>query len=148
MPVATPLLIFKWCLQWVCTALHCYKIQKMKHFDYIGFIWSLHSWANEVETFIFSYQSWNNWCCFVPLQEQYKFIYEAIEEYLICGHSYFPVSELSKVLKRKSMKGENGKNEYQLEFEVRTPKYVRLQSLLSLTPIIYLFTLLRLHHSK
>uniref|UniRef100_A0A6A7GA86 Receptor-type tyrosine-protein phosphatase kappa-like isoform X2 n=1 Tax=Hirondellea gigas TaxID=1518452 RepID=A0A6A7GA86_9CRUS len=58
--------------------------------------------------------------------EQYKFVYEALEEFLTCGHTYFPVSDLSQCLKRKSMKGPNGKSEYQLEFETickMTPRF-------------------------
>ena len=55
---------------------------------------------------------------FFGCQEQYTFVYEALEEFLTCGHSYFSVSVLSQTLKRKSMKGPNGKSEYQIEFEV------------------------------
>lgn len=45
-------------------------------------------------------------------------MFEALEEFLTCGHSYFPVSGLSQTLKHKSMKGQNGKSEYQMEFDV------------------------------
>lgn len=58
--------------------------------------------------------------------EQYKFVYEALEEFLTCGHSYFPVSELSGNLKFKSMKGPNGKSAYQKEFDTickMTPRF-------------------------
>ncbi|KAF2363202.1 Protein-tyrosine phosphatase-like [Trinorchestia longiramus] len=60
------------------------------------------------------------------LQEGYKFVYEALEEYLTCAQSYFPVTELSQRLKHKSTKGPNGKNEYQMEFETickMTPRF-------------------------
>lgn len=46
-------------------------------------------------------------------------MYDTLEEFLVSGHSYFPVSELSQRLKQKSMKVDGNKNEYQLEFEVR-----------------------------
>ncbi|XP_018010387.1 receptor-type tyrosine-protein phosphatase kappa isoform X2 [Hyalella azteca] len=58
--------------------------------------------------------------------EGYKFVYEALEEYLTCAQSYFPVSELSQRLKHKSTKGPNGKSEYQMEFETickMTPRF-------------------------
>ncbi|KAG1652938.1 Receptor-type tyrosine-protein phosphatase U [Nymphon striatum] len=49
---------------------------------------------------------------------QYKFIYDTLEEGNICGASWFPVSELSRQLKFKSMKDPVTKqNEYQKEYE-------------------------------
>ncbi|XP_071545661.1 receptor-type tyrosine-protein phosphatase kappa isoform X3 [Panulirus ornatus] len=48
---------------------------------------------------------------------QYRFIYDALEEFLLCGYSFFPVSELSQRLKHKSMKVNGNKSEYQIEFE-------------------------------
>ena len=54
-------------------------------------------------------------------QDQYKFIYDTLEEFLFSGYSFFPVSELSQRLKQKSIKIDGNKNEYQLEFEVRNP---------------------------
>jgi len=50
--------------------------------------------------------------------DQYRFVYDALEEHLKCGPSHFPVSALSHTLKRKSAKGADGKNEYQREFEI------------------------------
>ncbi|XP_076054235.1 receptor-type tyrosine-protein phosphatase kappa-like isoform X10 [Oratosquilla oratoria] len=49
--------------------------------------------------------------------DQYKFVYDTLEELLICGYSFFPVSELSNRLKHKSMKLNGNKSEYQIEFE-------------------------------
>ncbi|XP_053633111.1 receptor-type tyrosine-protein phosphatase kappa isoform X2 [Cherax quadricarinatus] len=49
--------------------------------------------------------------------DQYRFVYDALEEFLLCGYSFFPVSELSQRLKHKSMKINGNKSEYQIEFE-------------------------------
>ncbi|XP_066954570.1 receptor-type tyrosine-protein phosphatase kappa isoform X2 [Macrobrachium rosenbergii] len=49
--------------------------------------------------------------------DQYRFVYDVLEEFLLCGYSFFPVSELSQRLKHKSMKVSGNKNEYQVEFE-------------------------------
>lgn len=49
--------------------------------------------------------------------EQYKFIYDTIEEALFCGKTWFPVSELHKRLKHKSQRNPlTKKNEYQREY--------------------------------
>lgn len=51
-------------------------------------------------------------------QEQYKFIYETIDEYYVCGKTWFHVSDISGQLKAKSVKDKvTRKNDYQLEFE-------------------------------
>jgi len=48
-----------------------------------------------------------------------KFIYDCLEEFVICRKTWFPVSELSRMLKHKSMKDPHTKiNEYQREFLV------------------------------
>lgn len=53
------------------------------------------------------------------LQEQLRFVYDTLEEYVICGKTWFPVSELSSLLKHKSTKDPHTKiNEYQKEFLV------------------------------
>ncbi|XP_069193407.1 receptor-type tyrosine-protein phosphatase kappa isoform X3 [Procambarus clarkii] len=49
--------------------------------------------------------------------DQYRFVYDALEEFLLCGYSFFPVNELSQRLKHKSMKVNGNKSEYQIEFE-------------------------------
>ncbi|ROT66726.1 hypothetical protein C7M84_015219 [Penaeus vannamei] len=49
--------------------------------------------------------------------DQYRFVFDALEEFLLCGYSFFPVSELSQRLKHKSMKVLGNKSEYQVEFE-------------------------------
>lgn len=50
--------------------------------------------------------------------EQYKFVYDTIEEAMFCGKTWFPVSELHKRLKHKSQRSPNTKkNEYQREYE-------------------------------
>jgi hypothetical protein len=60
-------------------------------------------------------------------QEQYKFIYDTLEEYVTCGNSWFPVSELSQRLKQKSAKNAITKlNEYQREYTLickQTPRF-------------------------
>ncbi|ODM95357.1 Receptor-type tyrosine-protein phosphatase kappa, partial [Orchesella cincta] len=59
--------------------------------------------------------------------EQLKFVYDTLEEYVICGKTWFPVSELSSLLKHKSMKDPHTKiNEYQKEFLLickQTPRF-------------------------
>ena len=49
--------------------------------------------------------------------EQYKFVYDTLEEFIVCGNSFFPVKELSQKLKLKSAKDPILKiNEYQKEY--------------------------------
>jgi len=59
--------------------------------------------------------------------EQYKFVYDTLEETINCGFSWFPVSELSTRLKQKSIKSSATKlNEYQKEFTQickQTPRF-------------------------
>ena len=53
-------------------------------------------------------------------QDQYKFVYDTLEEFVVCGTSWFPVKELSQRLKQKSMKNVITKmNEYQREYQVQ-----------------------------
>ncbi|XP_037783538.1 receptor-type tyrosine-protein phosphatase U-like [Penaeus monodon] len=49
--------------------------------------------------------------------DQYRFVFDALEEFLLCGYSFFPVSELSQRLKHKSMKVLGNKSEYQLNLK-------------------------------
>lgn len=50
--------------------------------------------------------------------EQYKFVYDTIEEAMFCGRTWFPVSELHKRLKHKSQRNPlTKKNEYLREYE-------------------------------
>ena len=64
---------------------------------------------------------------FFLMQEQYKFVYDTLEEFVICGTSWFPVSELSQRLKQKSIKSPVTKiNEYQREYQQickQTPRF-------------------------
>jgi protein tyrosine phosphatase len=59
--------------------------------------------------------------------EQYKFVYDTLEEYVVCGNSFFPVKELSQKLKQKSVKDPASKlNEYQKEYAQickQTPRF-------------------------
>jgi hypothetical protein len=61
---------------------------------------------------------------FVPfdiLQEQLKFIYDTLEEFIVCGYTYFPVKDLTHHLKQKSARKTGRKNnEYEREYGVRT----------------------------
>lgn len=61
------------------------------------------------------------------LQEQYKFVYDTLEEFVICGNSWFPVKELSERLKEKSVKDTVTKmNSYQREYAQickQTPRF-------------------------
>lgn len=52
-------------------------------------------------------------------QDQYRFIYEALEEAHVCGKTYFPACELAHQIKQKSHKNVLLlQNEYQLEYKV------------------------------
>lgn len=59
--------------------------------------------------------------------DQYKFVYDTLEEYVVCGNSFFPVKELSQKLKQKSIKDPAKKlNEYQKEYAQickQTPRF-------------------------
>ncbi|KAK5648341.1 hypothetical protein RI129_003233 [Pyrocoelia pectoralis] len=59
--------------------------------------------------------------------DQYKFVYDTLEEFIICGNSWFPVNELSQRLKQKSLKNPISKmNEYQREYLLickQTPRF-------------------------
>jgi Protein-tyrosine phosphatase len=59
--------------------------------------------------------------------EQYKFVYDTLEEYVVCGNSFFPVADLSQKLKQKSVKDVATKlNEYQKEYAQickQTPRF-------------------------
>nr|XP_032519414.1 receptor-type tyrosine-protein phosphatase kappa isoform X1 [Danaus plexippus plexippus] len=60
-------------------------------------------------------------------KEQYKFVYDTLEEHVVCGVSWFPVSELSQRLKQKSQRDPVTKlNEYQKEYQQickQTPRF-------------------------
>lgn len=59
--------------------------------------------------------------------DQYKFVYDTLEEYIVCGNSFFPVADLSVKLKQKSVKDITTKlNEYQKEYAQickQTPRF-------------------------
>lgn len=58
--------------------------------------------------------------------DQYKFVYDTLEEHLTCGKSWFPVSDLSDKLKQKSQKDSTKMNEYQREYAQickQTPRF-------------------------
>jgi len=58
-----------------------------------------------------------------PFQDQYKFIYDTLEEFVICGVSWFPVKQLTQRLKMKSVRDSYTKlNEYQREYQVSQKK--------------------------
>jgi protein tyrosine phosphatase len=38
----------------------------------------------------------------VETLEQLKFIYDTLEEFVLCGYTYFPVNDISQILKQKS----------------------------------------------
>eukprot|EP00092_Neocalanus_flemingeri_P030931 GFUD01033593.1.p1 GENE.GFUD01033593.1~~GFUD01033593.1.p1 ORF type:complete len:788 (+),score=174.32 GFUD01033593.1:281-2644(+) len=65
----------------------------------------------------------------VETQEQYKFVYDTLEEYVVCGTSFFYVQELSERLKQKSLKDRETKkhpNEYEKEYGLicnQTPRF-------------------------
>ena len=54
------------------------------------------------------------------LQEQLKFVYDTLEEFVLCGHTYFPAKEISQRLKAKSVRPPGSKhNEYERQYAVR-----------------------------
>lgn len=59
--------------------------------------------------------------------DQYKFVYDTLEEYIVCGNSFFPVKDLSQKLKQKGIKDLGTKlNEYQREYAQickQTPRF-------------------------
>lgn len=61
-------------------------------------------------------------------QDQYKFVYDTLEEHIKCGKTWFPVAELSERLKAKARKDPATKmNEYQREYAQickQTPRQV------------------------
>ncbi|XP_070498935.1 receptor-type tyrosine-protein phosphatase U [Chironomus tepperi] len=63
----------------------------------------------------------------IEIVDQYKFIYDTLEEYVVCGNSFFPVKDLSQKLKQKSIKDPVTKlNEYQREYAQickQTPRF-------------------------
>ena len=59
------------------------------------------------------------------LQEQLKFVYDTLEEFIVCGYTYFPVKDLSHHLKQKSVRKPGRKNnEYEREYAVSTKTYI------------------------
>lgn len=68
-------------------------------------------------------------------KDQYKFVYDTLEEHIKCGRTWFPVAELSERLKAKAQKDPASKmNVYQKEYmEIckQTPRlvafFIRLQ---------------------
>ena len=74
-------------------------------------------------------------CVFYPspcfcnnlLQDQLKFVYDTLEEFIVCGYTYFPVKDLSHHLKQKSVRKPGRKNnDYEREYAVRTTKNYRI----------------------
>ncbi|CAG2174402.1 unnamed protein product, partial [Oppiella nova] len=49
--------------------------------------------------------------------DQYKFVYDALEEAYFCGKTWFPVDELSQQMRFKSSKNLMNQNEYFLEYQ-------------------------------
>jgi hypothetical protein len=48
-------------------------------------------------------------------------VYDTLEEFVLCGHTYFPAKEISQRLKEKSTRPPGSKqNEYEREYAVRT----------------------------
>lgn len=76
---------------------------------------------------VYCFDSANLYLSLRCTQEQYKFIYDTLEEFVVCGVSWFPVAELSQRLKQKSIKNPITKmNEYQREYQQickQTPRF-------------------------
>ena len=59
------------------------------------------------------------------LQDQLKFVYDTLEEFIVCGYTYFPVKDLSHHLKQKSLRKPGRKNnDYEREYAVRTKQNI------------------------
>ena len=55
----------------------------------------------------------------VCFQEQLKFIYDTLEEFVLCGYTFFPVKDISQNLKQKSARKPGCKtNQYEKEYSV------------------------------
>ena len=53
------------------------------------------------------------------LQEQLKFIYDTLEEFVLCGYTFFPVKDISQNLKLKSTRKPGCKtNQYEKDYSV------------------------------
>lgn len=62
-------------------------------------------------------QNYHIFHMFTFYQDQYKFVYDTLEEHIICGKTWFSVSELSERLKAKAIKDSVTKmNKYQQEY--------------------------------
>lgn len=63
----------------------------------------------------------------IEIVDQYKFVYDTLEEYVTCGNTFFPVKDLSQKLKQKGIKDPVTKlNEYQREYAQickQTPRF-------------------------
>lgn len=63
----------------------------------------------------------------IEIVDQYKFVYDTLEEYVTCGNTFFPVKDLSQKLKQKAVKDPVTKlNEYQREYAQickQTPRF-------------------------
>lgn len=64
---------------------------------------------------------------YILFQDQYKFVYDTLEEHIVCGVSWFPVKELSQCLKQKSQRDPTTRlNSYQREYAQicrQTPRF-------------------------
>jgi hypothetical protein len=77
-------------------------------------------------------------------QEQYKFIYDTLEEYCRGIDSRFPVSELANQIKEKTLKDKKlKKNAYALEYTVKIKEKNPLILFLILLYISHPLTLLQ-----
>ncbi len=75
-------------------------------------------------------------------QEQYKFVYDTLEEFITSGYTFFPVKDISQILKQKSVKekkpnGANKPNEYEKEYTVRQQK-AYVHNIEKIAPEIYI----------
>ena len=71
-------------------------------------------------------------------QEQYKFIYDTLEEYCRGIDSRFPVSELANQIKEKTLKDKKlKKNAYALEYAVKKKRLILFIPALHIHPPTY-----------
>ena len=89
----------------------------------LGSIWTYKTSLPLIKTIpnVLFYNLWPKVLC--VFQEQYKCVYDTLEEYVVCGTSFFYVHQLSERLKQKSLKERSSKkqrNEYEREYSVST----------------------------
>lgn len=100
-------------------------------FDYLEFWKIIQMMENPFYLVTLSSDALNGFFISFFCQDQYKFVYDTLEEHIVCGKTWFSVSELSERLKAKAAKDPTTKmNQYQKEYAQickQTPRYIKIQ---------------------